>query len=173
MQDYKVDFVILCVGRFSDVPNVPEFPPNKGPQVFDGEVIHSMDYADMDYSAAAEFVKGKRVTVVGFQKSALDIAIECSTVNGKYHSTQIFVLLAKNLTSDLYLSRLFSFLGLEHPCTVIYRREHWNVPDYLPWGVPLAYFYLNRFSELLIHKPGEGFLLGLLATILSPLVMYN
>ncbi|XP_050233774.1 probable flavin-containing monooxygenase 1 [Mercurialis annua] len=137
---YQVDFLVLCLGRFSDVPNIPEFPQGEGPEAFQGDVIHSMDYAAMDFKSASDYIKGKRVMIVGLQKSAIDIAIECSSSN-----------------------------GVEVPCTVLYKTEEWAVPDYLPWGVPMAYLYLNRFSELLVHKPGENFLYNLLATFLSPL----
>ena len=65
------------------------------------------------------------------------------------------------------------FAGALNPCRLLYRTEHWNIPDYYPWGVPLAYLYFNRFAELLVHKPGEGFFLSLLATILSPLVQLH
>ncbi|XP_049389388.1 probable flavin-containing monooxygenase 1 isoform X2 [Solanum stenotomum] len=139
-QVYQVDFVIVCVGRFSQVPNIPEFPPKKGAEAFEGQVIHSMEYSNMDPETAANFVKGKHVAIVGFQKSGMDIAMECSTIN-----------------------------GTERPCTVVIRTPHWNLPDFFPWGLNLGYLYLTRSSELTVHKPGEGLVLSLLATTLSPL----
>ena len=73
-QTYEFDFLILCVGRFSGVPNVPAFPPGGGHDEFCGRVLGSMDFSDIDDADAAALVRGKRVAVVGSGKSAYDIA---------------------------------------------------------------------------------------------------
>lgn len=58
--------------------------------------------------------------------------------------------------------------GNRHPCTLLYRKAHWMLPDYL---VKFVFGNLTRFKECLIHKPGEGLFVWLLATLLSPLVI--
>ncbi|EOY31265.1 Flavin-dependent monooxygenase 1, putative [Theobroma cacao] len=137
---YQAEFVILCIGQFSGLPNIPDMPPNQGLQVFNGKVLHFMDYAAMNSSSAEELVKNKRVAIIGSGKSAMDLAAHCANIN-----------------------------GARYPCTMIQRTARWVLPNDNISGIALGLLYCNRISEFSIHKPGEKFLLELLATLLSPL----
>ncbi|KAI6688468.1 hypothetical protein NL676_025296 [Syzygium grande] len=66
---------------FSDLPRVLGFPLKEGPEAFEGKVLHSMDYAMMDRGLASALTREKRVTVVGSQKSAIDVAVEVAERN--------------------------------------------------------------------------------------------
>ncbi|XP_031122902.1 probable flavin-containing monooxygenase 1 [Ipomoea triloba] len=141
IKEYVAEFVVICTGKFSGLPNIPEFPPGKGPEVFEGKVIHSVEYAAMDNASAAQLIKGKKVAVVGSQKSAVDVAAECANANGP-----------------------------KKACTLIQRTVNWILPGAYVMGVSLFALFGNRFAELLVHKPGESFIQSILATLLTPLL---
>ena len=72
---------MVCTGKYGDEPKVPLFPQNKGPEVFKGKVMHSMEYSKLDEEGSVELVKDKKVAVVGYKKSAIDMAVECAEAN--------------------------------------------------------------------------------------------
>ncbi|XP_031487300.1 probable flavin-containing monooxygenase 1 [Nymphaea colorata] len=139
-QVHTVDFVIICTGRYGDIPKWPLFVKGRGPEVFKGKVIHAVDLYSMEPKEVDNLITGKRIVVVGFLKSAIDIAAKCANIN-----------------------------GMEFPCTLICRKPLWHFPGTLGWTIALAFLYGTRFSELLDHKPGESLFFSLLATVLSPL----
>ncbi|WCJ29935.1 Dimethylaniline monooxygenase [N-oxide-forming] 1 [Euphorbia peplus] len=140
IKDYEVEFVILCVGQFSGFPNIPEFPKEGGPEVFKGKVMHSMEFSASNNLGTSKFVRGKKVAVIGSHKSGVDIAAECAKLNGS-----------------------------KYPCTIVQRNAHWFLPRGTLGELLVGFLYVNRFAEILVHKPGETVLYSLLATLLSPL----
>jgi dimethylaniline monooxygenase (N-oxide forming) len=57
------------------------FPRKKGLEVFKGKVMHSLDYSKLDQDDANQLLKNKKVVVVGFKKSGIDLAMECAQAN--------------------------------------------------------------------------------------------
>ncbi|KAB2079944.1 hypothetical protein ES319_A05G036600v1 [Gossypium barbadense] len=142
LQWYAFEFVVVCIGKYGDIPKIPSFPHNKGPEMFQGEVLHSIDYCKLDKDAASQLLKGKKVAVIGYKKSAIDLAVECAEANQ----------------------------GPEgQPCTMVVRTLHWTVPHYSVWGLPFFLFYSTRASQFLHEKPNQSFLRTMLCYLLSPL----
>ncbi|XP_015955030.1 probable flavin-containing monooxygenase 1 [Arachis duranensis] len=142
IQWYSFEFVVICIGKYGDVPYIPVFDANKGPEVFKGKVLHTIDYCKLDHDSANQILKGKKVTVVGFKKSAIDLAMECAEANQ----------------------------GPEvQPCTMVVRTLHWPVPHYWIWGLPFFLFYSTRASQFLHQRPNQSLLRSLLCLLLSPM----
>ncbi|OWM72861.1 hypothetical protein CDL15_Pgr021167 [Punica granatum] len=137
---HQAEFVILCIGCFIGLPNIPKLPPDQSIERFCGKVLDSRVYSALDDLGAAELIKRKRITVIGSGKSAVDIAAECADTN-----------------------------GAEYPCTIIQLTPHWVLPCVSLRGAHIGYLYSKRFAELSTHQPGESSLHRLLATVFSPL----
>ncbi|WP_132249247.1 flavin-containing monooxygenase [Methylobacterium segetis] len=67
-QTESYDFVALCTGQFSQ-KNKPVHPGADDFRAMGGTVLHSSEHTD------AETVRGKRVIVLGYSKSATDVAV--------------------------------------------------------------------------------------------------
>ncbi len=65
MQRDKFDLVVVCVGLYSNIPHMPDVPRSD----FKGQIHHISDLK------TPELLRGKRVAVVGFGKSATDAAL--------------------------------------------------------------------------------------------------
>ncbi|XP_041003176.1 probable flavin-containing monooxygenase 1 [Juglans microcarpa x Juglans regia] len=142
VQWYAFEFIVVCIGKYGDLPRIPEFPYNRGPEIFQGEVLHALDYCKLDKESASNLLKGKKVAVIGYKKSAIDLALECADANQ----------------------------GREgQPCTMVVRTLHWTVPHYRVWGLPFHMFYSTRTSQFLHERPNQSLLRTLLCLLLSPM----
>ncbi|KAI0495062.1 hypothetical protein KFK09_025209 [Dendrobium nobile] len=139
---YKFEFVVMCIGKYGDTPKLPVFPKGKGQDVFKGKVMHALDYCKLNEEEATKLMKGKKVVVVGYKKSAIDLATECAQVN-KGPDGQ--------------------------PCTMLIRTLHWTVPSYSIWGLPFSLFYSTRLSQFLHPRPNQGWLRTALCQLSTPL----
>ncbi|XP_042472377.1 probable flavin-containing monooxygenase 1 [Zingiber officinale] len=142
VQRFEFEFVVMCMGKYGDVANIPRFPDGKGPEIFQGQVLHTMDYCKLDQEAATRLMKGKKVVVVGYKKSAIDLAVECAEANQGADG---------------------------EPCTMVIRTLHWTVPSYSIWGLPFFLFFSTRFSQFLHERPNRGLVETLACRLLSPL----
>ncbi|KAK9075772.1 hypothetical protein SSX86_004101 [Deinandra increscens subsp. villosa] len=143
IQWYSFEFIVVCMGKYGDVPIIPKYGKNKGPEVFKGKVMHSQEYSKLkDDQSSRQLLKGKKVVVVGYKKSAIDLAVECAQANQGEED--------------------------QGSCTMVVRTSHWIVPHYSIWGLPFYLFYSTRFSQFLHPRPNQGLLRTLICHLLSP-----
>ncbi|KAK9102393.1 hypothetical protein Sjap_019647 [Stephania japonica] len=142
IQWYAFEFLVMCAGKYGDIPKLPVFPKQKGPEIFNGMVLHSLEYSKLDKASVSKLLKGKKVVIIGYKKSAIDLALECAEANQ----------------------------GVDgQPCTMIIRTLHWTVPSYWIWGLPFFLFYSTRASQFLHERPNQSVVKALLCHLFSPL----
>ncbi|KAH6818394.1 flavin-dependent monooxygenase 1 [Perilla frutescens var. frutescens] len=142
IQWYGFEFMVICTGKYGDVPAIPKFPQNKGPEIFEGKVVHTIDYCKLNEDESTQLLRGKKVVIFGYKKSAMDLAVECAEANQG---------------------------GGGEACTMVVRTVHWTLPHYKVWGLPFYIFYSTRASHFLHQQPNQGFIRNLLCNMLSPM----
>ncbi|XP_033135165.1 probable flavin-containing monooxygenase 1 [Brassica rapa] len=91
-------------------------------------VMHSMDYCKLEKEEALDLLRGKKVAVIGFKKSAIDLALESALANRGEGG---------------------------QACTMVVRTTHWVIPhywramvskfieSYVTWKLPLEKYGLK------------------------------
>ncbi|XP_071715162.1 probable flavin-containing monooxygenase 1 [Rutidosis leptorrhynchoides] len=142
IQLYAFEFLMVCSGKYGDVPLIPKFPTIKDQKVFKGTVMHSQDYSKLNVEESIRLLKGKKVVVVGYKKSAIDLVLESVEANqGKDGKA----------------------------CTMLVRTPHWTLPHYSIWGLPFYLFFSSKFSQFFRQRPNQGFVRDLLCKLFSPM----
>ncbi|XP_051114363.1 probable flavin-containing monooxygenase 1 [Andrographis paniculata] len=139
---FAFEFVVICTGKYGDIPVIPKFPRDKGPEIFEGRVMHTVDYCKLSNEESTQLLRDKKVVVIGYKKSAIDLAVECAEANQGEKGER---------------------------CTMVVRTLHWTVPHYSIWGLPFYLFYSTRLSQFLHRRPNQGLIRTLLCHILTPM----
>ncbi|CAH2036863.1 unnamed protein product [Thlaspi arvense] len=130
IQWHAFEFVVVCTGKYGDVPRIPTFPAKKGPEIFKGKVMHSMDYCKLEKEEASNLLRDKKVAVIGFKKSAIDLALESAVANqgegGK-------------------------------ACTMVVRTTHWVVPHYWKYGLTPDHSFEEDYASCQMAILPENF----------------
>ena len=140
----QFDMVVICIGLYSNVPHIPEFP---NWDRFSGEVIHNSKLK------SPEQLKGKRVAVVGYGKSATDAAIESSKHAREAH----IVFREPHWPIPQKLAGILPFKwGLLHRMnsTLIPLYQHTTPVERVVHGIgkPLVWFYWRLVETLLFFQ---------------------
>ncbi|KAK8712034.1 hypothetical protein V6N13_147286 [Hibiscus sabdariffa] len=152
---YAFEFVVVCIGQYGDIPKIPEFPNNKGPEIFKGKILHTIDYCKLNKEAASQLLEGNKVVVVGYKKSAIDLAVDIAQANQVTLSdslnpkSKIFIVLDWNLAilANIMLIDLWR-LGVS------------KLMESLLWKLPLKKYGLkpdHRFASCQIATVPENF----------------
>lgn len=140
VHEKNFDFIVVATGLYSN-PYIPHLPHRKS---FEGHVLHSSQYVSPNQ------VKGKNVVVVGFGKSALDIA-----TNATHYANRVTLLFREahwpvpvDLLNLIDVRRIF-FNRLVGGLLPLYQRpQNWHkkLHRYCPWLVKGFW----RFVEFLL-----------------------
>lgn len=124
------DFVAVCTGQFSE-KNILTHPGQEAFEAAGGQVMHSSEYTD------PTMVKGRKVVVLGFSKSATDIAVNAVQAG----AAKVTIVYLKSVWRIPYFIG-----GLINFKRILYIRAQENM--FAPWGLSA----FGRFKHA-IAKP--------------------
>eukprot|EP00877_Chromochloris_zofingiensis_P004071 jgi/Chrzof1/13665/Cz08g07090.t1 len=130
----EFEFVVVCTGTYREA-KIPIYPGQDEFVKAGGKVVHTSQLSDVDISGT---ITGKSVAVVGFGKSALDMATYCTNCTT-----------AKSVT-------------------ILYRHLRWCLPKVLGGLLPYQYALLCRAGMLLLPSPYASPLVQFIRMILLP-----
>ncbi|MED6144848.1 hypothetical protein PIB30_019469 [Stylosanthes scabra] len=104
-----------------------------------------MEYSKLDKESAEQLLKGKKVAVIGYKKSAIDLAMECAQANSS-SSAPVFIRRRRRATlhngnKDFALD---SSIILDLGITILLRKAISKfIESYLVWKLPLEKYGLK------------------------------
>ncbi len=141
-QTQSFDLVVACVGLYSNVPYMPTFPDQDR---FQGDILH------ISGLKSADQLRGKRVAVLGYGKSATDAAVESAAVA----SQTSLIFRQSHWPIPTHLAGIIPFKWallnrLNSTLIPLYQRPSALERVVHTWGKPLVWLYWRLVEGLFI-----------------------